>query len=141
MVLLSADGHWRFVRQQGEGLRFANDVFYSEEDRRVLQHRYLDARIGEFVLTAFERWSRPVSEAGADWERALQVLRESPDPKTDNLLALVFRRSAYLPLSPAAEELMFKAMLDRNSDSLWESLERAVASPEGGAAAQTRRLL
>ena len=58
-------------------------LFYAE-DLFIFTDRYIDSRIPEEVLPALKRWTESPRTAGSEFERALTILRESPDPKADN---------------------------------------------------------
>lgn len=138
----SVDGTLRYAREQNAAEQAAFRIFYGD-DVYVFGDRYVDERIPQMVLPAFRAWHKPLKDAGPDFERAMQILRESPDPKADNLLVVAFRRAALLPLDQAAETTMLKAMIERDSDALWASMDRTIAQSgdDAGQAALLGKLL
>jgi uncharacterized protein (DUF58 family)/tetratricopeptide (TPR) repeat protein len=122
----AVDGTMRFAREQAAAEQTAFQIFYGD-DLYVFGDRYIDDRIPQFVLPVLRAWHKPVREAGPDFERAMQILRESPDPKADNLLVVAFRRAGLLPMDDAAETILLKALIERDSDPLWASMDRTIA--------------
>ncbi|MCM2303978.1 MAG: VWA domain-containing protein, partial [Elusimicrobia bacterium] len=129
----SAVGTMNFRVEQRAAAETAMRLFFAE-DLFVFSDRYVDARIAEQVLPALKRWHESPKTAGADFERALIILRESPDPKADNLLVAIFRHSGVLPLNQQAENTLLRALIERESDLLWNSMDALIASSRGDAA-------
>ena len=101
-------------------------LFYAA-DLFVFSDRFIDVRITEVVLPALKRCHESPKTAGDDFERALAILRESPDPKADNLLVTIFRHSGVLPLNQQAENTLLRALIERESDLLWNSMDALIA--------------
>ncbi|MDD5302514.1 MAG: VWA domain-containing protein [Elusimicrobia bacterium] len=123
---VSGVGTMNFRVEQRAAADVAMKLFYAE-DLFVFSDRYVDERIGRVVLPALRRWHESPKTAGADFERALTVLRESPDPKADNLLVTVFRHAGVLPLTPRAESTLLSALIERESDMLWNSMDALIS--------------
>jgi uncharacterized protein (DUF58 family) len=123
---LSVDGTLRFAREQAAAKRTAFQIFYGD-DLYIFSDHYIDDRIPQYVLPVLRAWNKPVRDAGPDFERAMQILRDSPDPKADNLLVVAFRRAGLLPMDQAAETILLKALIERDSDALWASMDRTIA--------------
>ena len=123
---VSSVGTMNFRVEQQAAAETALKLFYAE-DLFVFSDRYIDARITEEVLPALKRWHESPKTAGADFERALTILRESPDPKADNLLVTIFRHSGVLPLNQQAENTLLRALIERESDALWASMDGLIA--------------
>jgi len=123
---LSVDGTIRFSREQAAAEQTAFQIFYGD-DLYVFSDHYIDDRIPQYVLPVLRAWHKPVRDAGPEFERAMQILRESPDPKADNLLVVAFRRAGLLPMDEAAETILLKALIERDSDALWASMDRTIA--------------
>ncbi|MBI2789453.1 MAG: VWA domain-containing protein [Elusimicrobia bacterium] len=131
---VSTVGTMNFRVEQRAAAEMAMKLFYAE-DLFVFSDRYVDARINEEVIPALKRWHESPKTAGDDFERALIILRESPDPKADNLLVTIFRHSGVLPLNQAAENTLLRALIERESDALWASMEGLIASSRSDPAA------
>ncbi len=127
---VSAVGTMNFHVEQRAAAEVALKLFYSE-DLFVFSDRYVDARIPEQVLPALKRWHESPKTAGADFERALTILRESPDPKADNILITIFRHAAVLPLTGKAESTMLLTLIERDNDAVWVSMDQLIASSRG----------
>ncbi len=123
---VSTVGTMSFKVEQRAAAEIAMKLFYAE-DLFVFSDRYVDARITEEVIPALKRWHESPKTAGADFERALTILRESPDPKADNLLVTIFRHSGVLPLTRQAESTLLRALIERESDLLWNSMDALIA--------------
>jgi uncharacterized repeat protein (TIGR01451 family) len=123
---VSTVGTLNFQVEQRAAAEMAMKLFYAE-DLFVFSDRYVDARIPEQVLPALKRWHESPKTAGADFERALTILRESPDPKADNILVMIFRHTGVLPLTNAGENLLLRALIERESDTLWNSMDLLIA--------------
>jgi uncharacterized protein (DUF58 family) len=136
--VVSGVGTVRFAREQAASEAAAFQIFYGE-DAYIFSDQYADARIPQIVLPALRDWNRSIKNVGPEFERAMAVLRESPDPKADNILAAAFNRAALLPLDSTAETTLLKALIERNSDDLWKSLEKDIAA--SGDDANAARLL
>ncbi len=124
---VSSVGTLQFQVQQRAAAEVAMKLFYAE-DLFMFTDRYVDARIPEQVLPALKRWHESPKTAGGDFERALTILRESPDPKADNILVAIFRHSNVLPLTSQGESIMLRALIERESDALWNSMDAMIAS-------------
>lgn len=122
---VSTVGTMNFRVEQRAAAEIAMKLFYAE-DLFVFSDRYVDSRITEEVIPALKRWHESPRTAGADFERALSILRESPDPKADNLLVTIFRHSGVLPLTSKAEGTLLKALIERESDLLWGSMDQLI---------------
>ena len=131
---VSTVGTMNFRVEQRAAAELAMKLFYAE-DLFVFSDRYVDARITEEVLPALKRWHESPKTAGDDFERALTILRESPDPKADNLLVTIFRHSGVLPLNQQAENTLLRALIERESDALWGSMDALIASSRNDPAA------
>jgi len=129
----STVGTMNFRVEQRAAAEIAMKLFYAE-DLFVFSDRYIDARITEEVLPALRRWHESPKTAGADFERALSILRESPDPKADNLLVTIFRHSGILPLTNKAENTLLSALIERESDLLWSSMDALILQSRTDAA-------
>jgi len=123
---VSSVGIMNFRVEQRAAAETALKLFYAE-DLFVFSDRYVDARITEEVLPALKRWHESPKTAGADFERALTILRESPDPKADNLLVTIFRHAGVLPLTQNGENTLLRALIERESDALWASMDALIA--------------
>ncbi len=122
----STVGTMNFRVEQRAAAEASMKMFYAE-DLFVFSDRYIDSRIPEEVLPALKRWHESPNTAGGDFERALTILRESPDPKADNILVAIFRHSGVLPLTNQAETTMLRALIERESDDLWHSMDGLIA--------------
>lgn len=123
---VSTVGTMNFRVEQRAAAELSMKLFYAE-DLFVFSDRYVDARITEEVIPALKRWHESPKTAGDDFERALTILRESPDPKADNILVAIFRHSGVLPLTQQAENTMLRALIERESDLLWASMDALIA--------------
>jgi uncharacterized repeat protein (TIGR01451 family) len=123
---VSSVGTMSFRVEQRAAAEISMKLFYAE-DLFVFSDRYVDARINEEVLPALKRWHESPKTAGAEFERALSILRESPDPKADNILVTIFRHSGVLPLTHQAESTLLRALIERESDLLWNSMDTLIA--------------
>ncbi|MBI2386973.1 MAG: VWA domain-containing protein [Elusimicrobia bacterium] len=130
---VSTVGTMNFRVEQRAAAEAAMRLFYAE-DLFVFSDRYVDARITEEVIPALKRWHESPKTAGDDFERALTILRESPDPKADNILVAIFRHSGVLPLNQQAENTMLRALIERESDLLWASMDALIAQSRADAA-------
>ncbi|MDP3543129.1 MAG: VWA domain-containing protein [Elusimicrobiota bacterium] len=134
---VSSVGTLNFRVEQREAAEVALKLFYAE-DLFVFSDRYVDERIAREVIPALKRWHESPKTAGPDFERALTILRESPDPKADNILVTIFRHSGILPLTQQAENTLLRSLIERESDALWGSMEALIAqSRTDAASAQT----
>ncbi len=131
---VSSVGTAHFRAEQRAAAEFTLKNFYAE-DLFVFSDRYVDARIPEQVLPALKRWHESRKTAGADFARALAILRESPDPKADNILVAIFRHVGVLPLTNAGKDVLLRALIERESDSLWNSMDDLIQSSRGDPAA------
>ncbi len=132
---VSSIGTIQFQAQQRQAAEASMRLFYAE-DLVIFTDRYVDARIPEQVLPALKRWHESPRTAGGDLERALQILRESPDPKADNVLVAIVRRAGILPLTAQGEAIMLRSLIERDNDMLWASMDQIIAasrSDEGAA--------
>ncbi len=130
---VSTVGTFQFAEQQRAAAEASMKLFYAE-DLFIFSDRYVDARIPELVLPALKRWHESPKTAGDDFERALTVLRESPDPKADNILVAVFRRSGVLPLTNQGETILLRSLIERQNDVLWAAMDQLIqasAADEG----------
>jgi len=123
---VSTVGTLNFRVEQRAAAEIAMKLFYAE-DLFVFTDRYVDPRIPEQVIPALKRWHESPKTAGADFERALTILRESPDPKADNILVMIFRHAGVLPLTNAGENMLLLALIERESDALWNSMDQLIA--------------
>lgn len=119
-------GTWQFSQQQAAAREQADRIFFAE-DQFVFNDRYIDPRIPELVLPALRRWYSSSSGDQAAMELALQVLRESPDPKADNILILLFKRGDVIALSGRAQTMLLTSLMERENDEVWVLMERAIA--------------
>jgi hypothetical protein len=122
----SGVGTYRFTEQQAVAREQADRIFFAD-DQYVFTDRYVDGRIPELVLPALRHWYSGSAGDRAAMERALQVLRESPDPKADNILVLLFKRGDVIPLSDRAQTTLLTALMERENDEIWVLLDRAIA--------------
>ncbi|MDE2144141.1 MAG: VWA domain-containing protein, partial [Elusimicrobia bacterium] len=123
---LSVNGTVNFGRQQAAAEQAAFQIFYGD-DMYIFTDRYVDDRIPQYVLPVMRAWHKSVRSEGPEFERAMQILRESPDPKADNILVVSFRRASLLPMDDAAQTTLLKALIERDSDALWASMDRTIA--------------
>ena len=130
---ISGVGTLRFQEQQRVAAEMSTKLFYAE-DLFIFSDRYVDARIPEQVLPALKRWTESPKSAGAEFDRALTILRESPDPKADNILVAIFRHSGVLPLTNNGENILLRALIERESDALWNSMDQLIANSRNDAA-------
>lgn len=122
---VSGVGTYQFAEQQRVAAEAAMKLFYAE-DIFIFSDRYVDARIPEQVLPALKRWTESPRTAGSDFERALTILRESPDPKADNILVAVFRRAGVLPLTNNGETILLRSLIERQNDVLWAAMDQLI---------------
>ncbi|PIR18712.1 MAG: hypothetical protein COV48_06015, partial [Elusimicrobia bacterium CG11_big_fil_rev_8_21_14_0_20_64_6] len=123
---VSSVGTMNFRVEQRAAAEVAMKLFYAE-DLFVFSDRYIDDRITQEVIPALKRWHESPKTAGADFERALTILRESPDPKADNILVAIFRHAGILPLTRQAESILLLSLIERESDALWNSMDALIA--------------
>ncbi|UPT73887.1 MAG: hypothetical protein M0D55_18920 [Elusimicrobiota bacterium] len=123
---VSTVGTFKFAEQQRVAAEVSMKLFYAE-DLFIFTDRYVDARITEEVLPALKRWHESPKTAGDDFERALTILRESPDPKADNIIVAIFRRSGVLPLTNQGETILLRSLVERQSDALWAAMDQLIA--------------
>ncbi len=119
-------GSLKYSQEQAVARAEAARIFFAD-DSYVFNDRYVDARIPELVLPALREWYSSSRGDQAAMERALAVLRESPDPKADNILLLLFKRGDIIPLSDKAQTTLLTALMERESDELWALVEKALA--------------
>jgi tetratricopeptide (TPR) repeat protein len=126
LSLLAGQQSYTYSQEQAKAEESAFRIFYGD-DLYVFSDRYIDDRIPTYVLPAFRHWVKSSRDAGPEFERAMEILRSSPDPKADNLLLVAFRREALLPFTSEAEGTLLRALIERESDTLWESLDKIIA--------------
>lgn len=127
LTAVSSIGTVKFQEEQRVAAEMSTKLFYSE-DLFIFTDRYVDSRIPEQVLPALKRWTESPKTAGSDFERALTILRESPDPKADNILIAIFRRAGVLPLTGKGESIMLLTLIERDNDAVWESMDQLIAT-------------
>lgn len=123
---VSGAGTWRFAQEQAAAREQAARIVFAD-DLFVFSDRYdADARIPELVLPALRRWHSAAPADQAAMERALAVLRSSPEPKADNILLLLFKRADLIALSEKAKTTLLTALMERESGALWALVERSI---------------
>ncbi|MDE2491187.1 MAG: DUF58 domain-containing protein, partial [Elusimicrobia bacterium] len=125
--VFSGAGTARFAREQAAAEQTSFRIFYGR-DLYVFGDHYIDDRIPLYVLPALRHWDRPGPGERADLERALEVLRESPDPKADNLLLTAFRHASLLPMTDKGVTTLLRALIERDDETLWKSMDAEIAA-------------
>ncbi len=138
----STIGTIQFSREQVMAREQATRIFFAD-DMYVFTDRYVDTRIPEIVLPALRNWSSASAGDQAALERALTVLRESPDPKADNILLVLFKRGDIIPLSDRAQTTLLTALMERESEELWALMERSIVESANnpGAVALLKKMI
>lgn len=126
-TLISTDGYLRYRDASAQAAETATRIFYAE-DAFVFNDAYRDERIPNEVLPVLRLWHENPEKAGPEFQRALEILRSSPDPKADNLLVAVFRHAGLLPLNGQAETTLLRSLIERDSESLWASMDALIAA-------------
>ncbi|MDE2292373.1 MAG: hypothetical protein KGL53_09845, partial [Elusimicrobia bacterium] len=129
MALTTVSGwkSYEFSGAQRDAQKTALEIFYGD-DLFIFSDSYMDPSIPRLVLPILKRWNETGKAAESDLAAAIQVLRNSPDPKADNVLETVFKRADLLPLSDASETLLLKTLIERDDPSVWSFLEQYMAA-------------
>ena len=122
----------QYSAEKEKAAEVTTQIFFSE-DAFIFSDRYVDERIPQIALPALRRWSSGSLSAQEDLERAVTLLTTSPDPKADNILEAILRRSDQLPLTDSAEKQLLTALVLRDNDHVWrfmdELMEKSAGNP------------
>lgn len=142
LLMLSGVSTYRsaeYYEAQGKNAEISLRVFYGD-DRFIFSDAYFDERILKKVLPVLRDWHATGEVAEARLANAIEILRDSPDPKADNILEAAFKRADLLALNPNSERLLMRTLVERENEVLWKSLlEFSARFPESESVA--RRLI
>ena len=129
-----------YADEKAKAAEATTQIFFSE-DAFIFSDRYVDDRIPQIALPALRRWSSGSPGAQEELERAVTLLTTSPDPKADNILEAILRRSDLLPLNDSAEKTLLTALVLRDNDHVWrfmdELMEKSAGNPKMTARLET----
>ncbi|HVE12353.1 MAG TPA: hypothetical protein VNI01_03065, partial [Elusimicrobiota bacterium] len=127
-------------RSQDAAQRDAREIFYGPESF-IFADDYRDPRIPGEVLPLLRRWQSLTDDDAPALSRAVETLRASPDPRSDNVLEAVFARADLLPLTPESERLLLSALIEREHEGIWRHMRRALEERRATEAEVERLLL
>lgn len=89
------------------------------------KHLYTDPLIAdEIVGQTLPRWNKTTRADYERFERAVEILRDSADPRADNVLEALLDNADFLPLTAAAEDRLLTALIERDNPEIWLFMER-----------------
>jgi uncharacterized protein (DUF58 family)/tetratricopeptide (TPR) repeat protein len=128
-----------YSQQQAQAQQLQLEIFWGD-DQFVLRDVYEDERITRKVIPVLEKWNKTDAATQEEFNTAIEILRDSPDPRADNILEAMFKQAHLLPLTEQSLTTMLRTLVERDNDQIWKFMQAYMAQNAENPAA-TKQLL
>lgn len=129
-----------FDKEVARGAQQAEADFWSEDLGVLYDKNYEDPAIKDKVIPLLKDWQKRGPADTPAFAEAVQILRDSHDSRSDNVLEALFKRSEMLPMDERTKELLARTLAERENEAVWLYLRREMGSPSDHWLAQFERM-